>query len=46
MVKEIAKTAKNDARLAHTPKPEVEIYWKLLKRTVPLSVGELSPDLT
>jgi len=41
-----AKTTTNDARLAPTTKPEVEIWRKLHKRTVPLSVGELGHRLT
>ena len=47
LLQEIAKTAINDARLAPTHKPEVEIWRKLHKRTVLLSVeGELGPNLT
>jgi len=38
-LQENAKTAINDARLAPTPKPELEIWRKPHKRTVPLSVG-------
>jgi len=38
-VQEIAKTAINDARLTPTPKPEVEIWRKQHKQTMPLCMG-------
>jgi len=46
LVQAIAKTAIDDVRLTPTPKPAVEIWRKLHKRTVPLSLGELGPHLT